>query len=112
MENFSLRLVLYGLASLLEHLAVPDESRARISCQLKVLRQLQAVSRASFLAQRAEHATRSVEDKLVENFLAARLAGDDDFDVHWNHVDAIFGTGQRAQVTSNAKRIVRFRIHV
>src|SRR6266699_3301773 len=91
--------VLNRFPALLEHLAVPDESRARISRQLKVLRQLQAVSRASFLAERAEHATRSVKDKLVENFLAARLAGDDDFDVHRNHVDAIFGTGQRAQVT-------------
>src|SRR6267143_3807467 len=92
--NFSLRFVFHSLASLLKHLAVPDEARARISCQLKVLGQLQAVSRASFLAQRAEHATRSVEDKLVENFLAARLAGDDDFDVHRNHVDAIFETNQ------------------
>src|SRR6266404_4939104 len=104
--------VLDRLASLLEHLAVPNEAGARIGCQLKVLSQFQARSRAGLLAERTEHAARSVKDKFVEHFFLARLAGDDDLDVHRQYVYAIFRTSNRAKVAGDAKRVVRFRIHV
>ena len=107
-----LRFVLHRLASLLEHLAVPDKAGARIGGQLKVLGQLETISWAGLLTESAEHAARRIEDELVENFFAPRLAGHDDLDIHGNDVDAIFGTGQRAKITGDAKRVVRFRIHV
>src|SRR5881397_2108361 len=104
--------VFHCLASLLEHLAVPDETRARIGRQLEILRQLKTVSWTSFLAERAEHATRSIEDEFVENFFATRFAGDHHLDVHRNDVDAIFRTRQRAKVAGDAERVVRLGIHV
>src|SRR5437870_10467935 len=112
MENNLLRLVLYSFPSLFQHFAVPYKTGARIGCQLEILRQLETVSRTSLLAQSAEHATRSIKDKLVEDFLAARLAGHDNFDIHGKDVDAVFGAGQRAKVASDAERVMRFRIHV
>src|SRR3954464_9901220 len=87
--------IFYRLASLLEHFAVPDKSRARVRRQLKVLRQLKTVSRTCFLTESAEHAARSIEDKLVQNFFAARFAGNHSFDVHRNYVDTIFRTSKR-----------------
>src|SRR6185436_8732305 len=84
--------VLNRLSSLLEHLAVPNEAGARVSGEFEVLRQFQTRSRTRFLTKRTEHASRSVEDKLVQHFLAARLAGHHDLDVHRNHVDTIFRT--------------------
>jgi len=104
--------VLNRFPTLLEHLAIPDEARARVGGQFEVLCQLQTRRRTRFLAQSAEHAPRSVEDKFVEHFLAARLSGDDDLDVHRNHVDAIFGTRDRAEVAGDAERVMRVRIHV
>src|SRR5439155_5521908 len=108
----TLTLVLHRLAPLFEHLAIPDESGARVRCQLEVLRQLKAIRRTSFLTQSAKHAARSIEDELVENFFAARLTCNDNFDVHRDHVDAIFGTSKRAKITSDAKGLVGFRIHI
>src|SRR6266446_965623 len=108
MENRSkrepnrLRLVLNRFSSLLQHLAVPDKAGARIGGQLKVLSQFETISWAGLLTESAEHAARRIEDELVENFLAARLPGHDDFHVHGYDVDAIFGTGQRAQITGDA----------
>src|SRR6266404_1120642 len=107
-----LAFVLHRLASLLEHFAVPDKAGARIGGQLKVLRQLEAVRRAGLLTEGAEHTTRRIENELVENFLAARLARHDDFDVHGYDIYAIFRTGQRAKITGDTQRVVRFRVHV
>src|ERR1043165_6762044 len=103
---------LLRLAPLLQHLSVPDEAGARVGRQLELLRQLQAGRRAGFLAERAEHTARGVEDELVEDFLLARLAGDLDLDVHRDHVDAVFGAGERAEVAGDAQRLVRLRVHV
>src|SRR5215472_5341056 len=100
----SLRSILDRLASLLQHLAIPDKAGAGIGRQLKVLRQLETGSRAGLLAKRAEHATRCVEDELIKHLLAARLAGHDDLDVHRNHVDAVLRTSQRAKIARDAKR--------
>src|SRR5207248_11112393 len=57
----------------------------------------------------AEHTARSIEDKFVEHFLAARFARDSDFNIHRKHVNAIFRAGQRAQVAGNAERVMRLR---
>src|SRR5438552_13368526 len=111
-QNRTSRFVFHCLAALLEHLAVPHESGARVRCQLEILRQLQAISRTCFLTQRAEHAARRIEDKFVKNLLAPRLAGDDDFDIHRNYVDAVFGTCERAEIACDAERVVRFGIHI
>jgi hypothetical protein len=104
--------VLHRLSPLLEHFAVPHKARARIGGELEVLRQLQTRSGTGFLAERAEHAARSIEDKLVEHFLLTRLARHDDLDVHRDYVDTVFRTGNRAKITGDTKRVVRFRIHV
>ena len=98
----SLAFVLDRLPALFKHFAVPDKAGARIGRQLKVLGQLEAVRRAGLLTEGAEHATRRIENEFIEDLLAARLAGHDDFDVHGNDVDAIFRTGQRAKVTGDA----------
>src|SRR6266540_3529785 len=111
-QNRTSRLVLNRLSSLFEHLAIPNETRARVRRQLEVLRQLQAISWTCFLTQRAEHAARRIENEFVEHLFAPRLAGDDDFDIHRNHVDAIFGTCERAEITRDAKRLMRLGIHV
>src|SRR5256884_1010346 len=111
-QNRTSRFVLNCFPSLFEHLAVPHESGARVGCQLEILRQLQAISRTCLLTQRAEHAPRSVKDEFVEHLFAPRFAGDDDFDIHWNYVDAVFGTCERAEVTCDAERVVRLRIHI
>src|SRR5204863_7340627 len=82
-----LRFVFNRFPALFEHFPVPDKSGARIGRQFEILRQFQTISRTCFLAERTEHASRSVENEFVEDFLAARLAGDDDLDVQRNHVD-------------------------
>src|SRR5437764_6830971 len=48
--------VLDRLASLLQHLAIPDEAGARVGGEFKVLRQFETRGRARLLAERAEHA--------------------------------------------------------
>src|SRR2546425_4460292 len=96
-QNRTSRFVLNCLAPLFEHLAIPDETRARVRRQLEVLRQLQAIRRTCFLTQGAEHAPRRIEDEFVEHLLAPRLAGDYDFDIHRNYVDAVFWTCERAE---------------
>src|SRR2546423_14781139 len=111
-ESHASLCVFNRLAPLLEHPAIPNESRARVGCQLKILRQLEAISGTRFLAQRAKHAARSVKDEFIENFLATGFARNNDFHVHRNHVDAIFRTRERAQVARDAKRVMRLRIHV
>src|SRR5205809_762592 len=107
-----LTLVFHSLSPLFEHLSIPDKPSARISRQLEILRQFQTISGTRFLAQRAEHATRSIKDKFIQNFFAARFAGDDDLHVHGNDIDAVFRTCQRAEVARDAERVVRLRIHV
>src|SRR5205085_1633590 len=104
--------VLDRLAPLFQHLAIPDEAGARVGGEFKVLRQLKTCRRASLLTERAEHAARGVEDKLVEYLLLAPLAGDHDLYVHRDHVNAIFRTGERAEVAGDAERLVRLRVHV
>src|SRR5437016_10824804 len=111
-QNRTSRFVFHCLAALLEHLAVPHESCARVGCQLEILRQLQAISRTCFLTQRAEHAARRVEDEFVEHLFAPRFAGDDDFDIHRNYVDTVFRTCERAEVACDAECVVRLRIHI
>src|SRR6266566_3655789 len=96
-QNRTSRFVLNCFPSLLQHLAVPHESCARVGCQLEILRQLQAISRTCFLTQRAEHAARRV---------------DDDFDIHRNYVDTVFRTCERAEVACDAECVVRLRIHI
>ena len=105
-------LVLNGFPPLLEHLSVPDEAGAGVSGQLEILRQLQAISRTCFLTEGAEHTARRVEDELIENFFAARLARNYNLNVHRNDIDTVLRTGQCAQIAGDTKRIVRFRIHV
>src|SRR5687768_13807331 len=100
-----LRLVLHGLSSLFEHLAIPDETSARIGSEFKILCQLKTVCRTGFLTQGAEHATRSVEDKFVEHLFATRFARDGDLDVHRQHVDTVFRTRERAQIACDAERV-------
>src|SRR5258705_5722522 len=104
--------VLYRLASLFEHLAIPNKACARIGGQFEVLRQLQTRCRAGFLAECAKHATRGVEDKLVQHFLFAWLAGDDDLHIHRQDVDAILRTSDRTEVAGDAERVMGFGIHV
>src|ERR1700752_4946452 len=77
-----LRSVLNCFPSLFEHLAVPDKAGARIRGQLEVLRQLEAVRGTGFLTERTEHAARSIKNKFIQNFFAARLAGDHHLNVH------------------------------
>src|SRR4051794_31688835 len=101
-----------GFPPLFEHLAVPDKACARVSCQLKFLCQFQARGRASLLAERAEHTARGIEDEFIEHLLAARLARNRNLYVHRDHVYAIFRTGERAQVTGDAERLMRLRVHV
>src|ERR1700687_5640663 len=111
-NRLSSSFVLHGFAALLEHLALPNKAGERVGGQLEILRQLETVSRTCLLTERAEHATRSIENEFVQHFLAARLARHHHLNVHGNNVDAIFRTGQRAKVTRDAERIVRLRIHV
>src|SRR6185295_20211911 len=75
---FSSPRVLDSFPALFKHLAIPNKACTRIGGQFEVLRQLQARGRAGFLAERAKHAARCVEDKLVQHFLFTRFAGDDD----------------------------------
>lgn len=85
---------------------IPDRALARIRGHLEVLRELEAVGRAGVLAEPAEHAARSVVCEVGQHFSAGRviaMPADD---------DQIFRAGQRAQVTRNAQRLARFRIHV
>src|SRR5262249_61448129 len=70
--------VLHRFPTLLQHLAIPDKASAGVGSQFKILRQLQTRGRTGLLAQRAEHATRSVEDEFIEHLLLARLAGNND----------------------------------
>src|SRR5215218_5572642 len=107
-----LRFKLPRLAPLLQHLAVPDEARARVGRELELLRELKAGGGARLLAERAEHAARGVEDELVEHLLLARLARDRDLDVHRDNVYAVLRARERAEVASDAQRLVRLRVHV
>ena len=65
--------VLNFLPALLKHLAIPNETSSRIGSEFKILRQLKTICRTGFLTERAEHASRSVEDKFVENFFRRGL---------------------------------------
>ena len=51
----TLTLVLHRLAPLFEHLAIPDESGARVRCQLEVLSQLKAIRREIHRLKRMIH---------------------------------------------------------
>ena len=85
---------------------VPDRALAGVGCHLEVLREFEAVGRASVLAEPAEHAARSVVGEIGQHFAARRVITmpTDNYQ--------IFRAGQRAQVARDAKRLARFRIHV
>ena len=105
-DRRSLARVSRGRGTFFQAVPVPDCALARVGCHLEVLRELEAIGRASVLAQPAKHAARSVVGEVGQHLAASRviaMPADD---------DQIFRAGQRAQVAGDAKRLARLRIHV
>jgi hypothetical protein len=95
-----------GRGAFFQAVPVPDRTFARVGSHLEVLRELQAVGRASVFAKPAEHAARSVVGKVGQHFAAGRVIA-----MPADH-DQIFWAGQRAQVARDTKCFASLRIHV
>jgi hypothetical protein len=71
--RFGLALVLGGLRTFFQSLAVPDPALAAVAGQLEILRQFQRVGGTRILAQPAEHAAAQIVSEIGEFFSARFL---------------------------------------
>src|SRR5579864_7184518 len=83
---------------------IPNRTLAAVACHFKILRELEAISRAGILAETAEHAARRVISKRSEHFATSGVVAQP------ADYDQVLRASQGAEIAGNTQRLARLGI--